>query len=60
MSNSLRRDFLVWKRDLGMEIFFRFFREEDDEEVLKWVVFEKFLIFDCLRKGIFIVFYGIN
>ncbi|KAI3419000.1 uncharacterized protein J3R85_013510 [Psidium guajava] len=51
-SNSLRSNSnSVW-RSTGMDVFSRSFREEDDEEALKWAALEKLPTYDRLRKGI--------
>lgn len=53
VSVCLGGSLLGW-RDSGRDVFLVLVCEEDDEEVLKWVVFEKFFIYNCVRKGILI------
>ncbi|KAJ9179101.1 hypothetical protein P3X46_010924 [Hevea brasiliensis] len=51
-SSSFRRGSSLARRNNGLEIFTQSFREEDDEESLKWAALEKLPTYDRLRKGI--------
>ncbi|OAY36807.1 pleiotropic drug resistance protein 1 [Manihot esculenta] len=50
--SSFRRSSPLTRRNSGLEIFAPSFREEDDEESLKWAALEKLPTYERLRKGI--------
>ncbi|OAY36808.1 pleiotropic drug resistance protein 1 isoform X2 [Manihot esculenta] len=50
--SSFRRGSSLTRRNNGLEIFAQSFREDDDEESLKWAALEKLPTYDRLRKGI--------
>ncbi|RZC53605.1 hypothetical protein C5167_012465 [Papaver somniferum] len=49
---SLRRNSSVWRNNAAVDIFSRSYRDEDDEEALKWAALEKLPTYNRLRKGI--------
>lgn len=51
-SNSLRGNSPSKWRDAGVNVFSRSFREEDDEEALKWAAIERLPTFSRVRKGL--------
>ncbi|XP_020223730.1 pleiotropic drug resistance protein 1 isoform X2 [Cajanus cajan] len=57
-SNSFRsRSSSVW-RNSGDDVFSRSFRQEDDEEALKWAALERLPTYNRLRKGLLTASHG--